>query len=135
MFDRNQTGSIDVYEFGDLFNYINQWKTLFESIDRDRSGYIEFGELSQGMRVKSKNKGAFDFVSDLYDQNSSGTIDLNEFQQLFDYINQWKAVFESFDADRSGRIEQNELNQGKIFILSGIYTGDCTVRPFCHNCR
>ena len=48
MFDRNHTGSIDIYEFGDLFNYINQWKSLFESIDRDRSGYIEFGELSQG---------------------------------------------------------------------------------------
>lgn len=48
MFDRNHTGSIDIYEFGDLFNYINQWKALFESIDRDRSGYIEFGELSQG---------------------------------------------------------------------------------------
>ena len=52
-------------------------------------------------------------LSDLFDKNSSGSIDLNEFQQLFDYINQWKAVFESFDSDRSGRIEQNELNQGK----------------------
>lgn len=48
MFDRDRSGSISVYEFGDLFNYINQWKKVFESIDTDRSGFIEFGELQAG---------------------------------------------------------------------------------------
>ncbi len=48
MFDRNRTGTISIGEFGDLFAYINQWKALFESIDRDRSGFIEFQELQQG---------------------------------------------------------------------------------------
>ncbi len=48
MFDRDRSGTINVYEFGDLFNYINQWKALFEGIDRDRSGFIEFQELQQG---------------------------------------------------------------------------------------
>ncbi len=37
-----------------------------------------------------------------------------EFQQLFDYINQWKQTFQGFDTDKSGKIEQNELNQGNI---------------------
>ena len=49
MFDRDRTMTINVYEFRDLFNYINQWKGLFESIDRDRSGFIEFNELQQGV--------------------------------------------------------------------------------------
>ncbi len=44
----------------------------------------------------------------------SGTIDLNEFQQLFSYINQWKGVFQNFDKDRSGKIEQAELMQGNF---------------------
>jgi len=48
---------------------------------------------------------------DIFDKNSSGTIDVGEFQQLFDYINQWKATFQSFDKDRSGNIEQAELTQ------------------------
>ena len=48
MFDRDKSGTIGVQEFGDLFNYINQWKGIFEGIDRDRSGFIEFGELTQG---------------------------------------------------------------------------------------
>jgi Ca2+-binding EF-hand superfamily protein len=36
---------------------------------------------------------------------------VSEFQQLFDYINQWKQTFQGFDSDRSGKIEQSELNQ------------------------
>ena len=48
MFDRDRTGTINMQEFGDLFNYINQWKGVFEGIDRDRSGFIEFHELTTG---------------------------------------------------------------------------------------
>ncbi len=48
MFDRDRKGTINVQEFGALFQYINQWKATFESIDRDRSGYIEMAELQQG---------------------------------------------------------------------------------------
>ena len=48
MFDRENKGTINIHEFQGLFNYINQWKGTFESFDRDRSGYIEHSELSQG---------------------------------------------------------------------------------------
>lgn len=48
MFDRDRSGSINLYEFGDLFKYINDWKRTFESIDTDRSGFIEFQELTRG---------------------------------------------------------------------------------------
>ena len=50
MFDRDKTGQINMQEFSSLFNYINQWKGLFESIDRDRSGFIEEAELSQALQ-------------------------------------------------------------------------------------
>ena len=48
MFDRDKSGTINIYEFSDLFKYINQWKAMFEGIDRDRSGFIEQAELQQG---------------------------------------------------------------------------------------
>ena len=48
MFDRKRSGTINITEFAELFKYINQWKATFEGIDRDRSGYIEFNELTQG---------------------------------------------------------------------------------------
>lgn len=50
MFDKDRSGSINVYEFRDLFNYINQWKQTFESIDTDRSGFIEFQELTRALQ-------------------------------------------------------------------------------------
>ena len=53
----------------------------------------------------------------MYDKDASGTINLNEFQQLFTNFNQWKQVFESYDKNKSGSIEQNELNQGKDRML------------------
>lgn len=48
---------------------------------------------------------------DIFDKNASGTIDVNEFQQLFDYINQWKGYFQAIDKDRSGKIDEAELTQ------------------------
>ena len=53
----------------------------------------------------------------MYDKNASGSIDVNEFQQLFSAINQWKGVFQGYDKDRSGTIEQSELSQGKMTRL------------------
>jgi len=48
---------------------------------------------------------------DMYDANSSGTIDVGEFGQLFNAINQWKRVYEGEDKDRSGHIEQSEFTR------------------------
>merc|ERR1711868_149148 len=50
MFDRDKTGQINIQEFASLYGYINQWKALFESIDRDRSGFIEHAELTQAFQ-------------------------------------------------------------------------------------
>lgn len=45
----------------------------------------------------------------LFDRDHSGTINFQEFCGLWQYIQQWKATFDSFDADRSGNIDQREL--------------------------
>ena len=50
----------------------------------------------------------------MYDKNASGSIDVNEFQQLFGSINQWKAIFQGYDTDKSGSIEQAELTKGNL---------------------
>ena len=49
MFDKDKSGTINIHEFGALFSYINQWKGMFEAIDKDRSGFIEEGEFSQAL--------------------------------------------------------------------------------------
>lgn len=49
MFDADRSGTIDVYEFEKLFNYINQWLSCFKTYDRDSSGAIEEAELGQAL--------------------------------------------------------------------------------------
>ena len=49
MFDADRSGTIDLREFGMLFDYINQWRNAFMGFDRDRSGSIDEGELGQAM--------------------------------------------------------------------------------------
>jgi len=49
MFDRDQSGTIEPHEFQGLWNYLTQWKTLFDQFDRDRSGTIDAGELNTGL--------------------------------------------------------------------------------------
>jgi hypothetical protein len=48
MFDLDRSGTVDVHEFEKLYAYINQWLAVFKTYDRDQSGHIEEGELSQG---------------------------------------------------------------------------------------
>lgn len=45
----------------------------------------------------------------MFDRDQNGTIDVKEFQQLWQYINQWKGVFDRYDRDRSGNIDLQEL--------------------------
>ena len=50
IFDQDNNGTISCNEFGQLFNYITQWQALFNQHDRDRSGSIDFNELSAALR-------------------------------------------------------------------------------------
>ena len=47
MFDKKRSGALDINEFSEAFKCVNQWKATFESVDRDRNGYVEFNELNQ----------------------------------------------------------------------------------------
>jgi len=90
---------------------VAQW---FNAVDQDKSGQITAPELAKALvngNWSHFSEEACRMMIDIFDKNSSGTIDVGEFQQLFDYINQWKATFQSFDKDRSGNIEQAELTQ------------------------
>lgn len=46
----------------------------------------------------------------MFDKEKNGTIDLYEFQALYNYINAWLGVFRSFDHDNSGSIQESELS-------------------------
>lgn len=47
----------------------------------------------------------------MFSQGNSKSIDFQGFQHLFQYINQWKQAFQSFDKDNSGAIDRGEFGQ------------------------
>ncbi|XP_010031522.3 probable calcium-binding protein CML48 isoform X2 [Eucalyptus grandis] len=85
----------------------------FEMADRDWSGYIDEEELQQAL------------CSGPYQRFSTGTVRLliflfknptdpiglgpKEFAALWSCLGQWRAIFERFDGDRSGKIDLTEL--------------------------
>ena len=84
----------------------------FKAVDADDSGQITAQELQKALingNFTNFSQDACRMMIDMYDQNSSGSIDLKEFQHLFDSINEWKSVFEGYDKDQSRTIDHLEL--------------------------
>jgi len=90
-----------------------QVASWFHAVDKDRSGHINIFELQQALTNANWshfNPETCRLMIGMFDRDNNGTIDLNEFQALWTYINQWKAIFDQFDRDRSGSIDSIELN-------------------------
>ena len=90
---------------------VQQW---FSAVDQDRSGQIDYKELQRALvngNWSNFSEEACRMMVDMFDRDKSGQINVQEFASLFNYINQWKALFESIDRDRSGFIEHAELTQ------------------------
>jgi len=47
----------------------------------------------------------------IFDTNRNGTIDINEFDGLWKYIENWEGVFRHFDKNKNNTIDGDELQQ------------------------
>jgi programmed cell death protein 6 len=54
MFDSNGDSQINYNEFTSLWQYVNDWTRCFRSIDKDNSGNIDKGELTQALNKFGK---------------------------------------------------------------------------------
>ena len=45
----------------------------------------------------------------MFDRDSSGTINFQEFSSLWKYVTDWQNTFRGYDRDNSGSIDRNEL--------------------------
>ncbi|XP_041665592.1 peflin [Cheilinus undulatus] len=89
----------------------HQW---FQTVDTDRSGFINFKELKQAL--VNSNWSAFNdetclMMINMFDKTRSGRIDLFGFSALWEFMQRWRALFQQYDRDRSGTISSTELHQ------------------------
>ncbi|XP_072530924.1 peflin isoform X1 [Salminus brasiliensis] len=88
-----------------------QW---FQTVDSDHSGYINLKELKQALL--NSNNSAFNdetclMMLNMFDKTKSGRMDVFGFSALWMFLQQWRALFNQFDRDRSGSINSNEMHQ------------------------
>eukprot|EP00275_Glaucocystis_incrassata_P000352 EC118895.1.p1 GENE.EC118895.1~~EC118895.1.p1 ORF type:complete len:138 (+),score=5.02 EC118895.1:79-492(+) len=83
----------------------------FSTVDRDRSGRIDAAELKMALKTGGSefNDDTTRLMIRMFDMNLSGCIDFNEFAALWKYIGDWKRCSDSYDKDRSGSINEQEL--------------------------
>lgn len=92
-----------------IIKELMQW---FQAVDQDRSGRITANELRQALAAGDGSNFSLEACEQLiklYDRDNSKTIDFQGFQQLFHFINQWRAAFAAYDRDKSCSIDANEL--------------------------
>ena len=85
---------------------------VFQSVDRDRSGSISANELQQALSNGSWtpfNPETVRLMIGMFDHDNNGTINFQEFGNLWKYITDWQKTFRTYDRDNSGSIDKNEL--------------------------
>ncbi|KAK9279882.1 hypothetical protein L1049_013565 [Liquidambar formosana] len=84
----------------------------FQMVDRDRSGFIDENELQQALSsgYQRFNLRTIRLLMFLFtNPKDSLRIGPSEFAALWSCLGQWRAIFERFDRDRSGKIDAMEL--------------------------
>ena len=86
----------------------------FQIADQDRSGRIDFRELSMALKndqTSNFSPEACRMMISMFDQQGDHKIDAPEFERIWKFLGQWRQAFNSYDQDRSGKIDKNELSQ------------------------
>ncbi|KAL3259336.1 hypothetical protein MRX96_001999 [Rhipicephalus microplus] len=106
MFDRSRTGTVNFDEFVSLWNYITNWLNCFQSFDKDRSGAIDKGELTEaltkfGYRL---SEPTMSMLLVKFDRDGKGSINFDDFIQCCVTLQTLTAAFRHYDTDQDGWI-------------------------------
>uniref|UniRef100_UPI00398E7C08 peflin isoform X1 n=1 Tax=Pristiophorus japonicus TaxID=55135 RepID=UPI00398E7C08 len=107
MFDKSKIGKIDLYGFSALWRFLQQWRTMFQQYDRDRSGSINPQELQQALSQMGYNLSPqfVQFLTARYAQKSArSAIQLDSFIQICTQLQSTTDAFKEKDTNRSGSI-------------------------------
>lgn len=106
MFDKNRSGTIDVYEFAALWKYIQDWKACFDGFDRDRSGTIDQNELDQAFKTFGYrlSPNFCQLCVRVFDRGSALTMKFDDFIQCCVMLKSLTDAFRKHDTSQRGVI-------------------------------
>merc|ERR1712110_145318 len=104
MFDRDNTRTINVNEFCDLWKYLGQWRQTFDRFDVDRSGNISKSELDEALRTMgySFTSQFSDVLFKKFDYRKSGSLQFDGFVHSVILIQRLTTAFQGYDTQRNG---------------------------------
>ncbi|XP_071721430.1 calcium-binding protein CBP-like [Rutidosis leptorrhynchoides] len=90
----------------------------FQAADQDGSGVIDDKELQRALSSYNQSFSirTVHLLMYLFTNTNTRKIGPKEFTQVFYSLQNWRANFEKFDRDRSGKIDQNELREALMSL-------------------
>ncbi|AAW40618.2 calcium-binding protein, putative [Cryptococcus deneoformans JEC21] len=98
-------------------------QNMFRQFDSSQSGQLHAYDLQRLLAKDARMEAREDAVKmlmNIFDTDRSGSINFQEFEGLYRYIQDWHGIFRRFDRDNSGLIDRLELSnalQGFGFSL------------------
>lgn len=104
--DADRSGSIQLNEFRSIQQEVNQWVSVFNSLDTDHSGKMEYGEFVDAMRNLNFNiaDSMLPVVFSNIDNLHNGYIDLNGFIKVVSIIQVLQMKMAYYDPQHKGTI-------------------------------
>ncbi|KAL9648125.1 hypothetical protein ABK040_007490 [Willaertia magna] len=104
MFDKNGNAEIDFEEFTQLHNYLLQMKQGFEFVDKDRSGSLDFNEISMALQQSGYriSPNSLQKMFSVFDIQKKGSLNFDGYIELCVFIGIVRSAFTPRDTQRNG---------------------------------
>ncbi|PKI31620.1 hypothetical protein CRG98_048002 [Punica granatum] len=92
--------------------------SCFQMADQDRSGFIDDKELQRALSSYNQtfSMRTVHLLMYLFTNTNTRKIGPKEFTSVFYSLQNWRAIFERFDRDRSGKVDANELREALLSL-------------------
>jgi len=123
IFDLDGNGEIGLEEFKPLWDYVKQWREMFESFDDNQDGIIDAGELSNALRYYNLEVGplVINFLIHKYGSphghNGPPQIELDRFVCACVVVQQMSGLY---DRCRAGRADGTPMEVSRDDFLLAI---------------
>ncbi|KAI1894986.1 hypothetical protein AGOR_G00101320 [Albula goreensis] len=110
MFDKTKSGRMDVFGFSALWTFLQQWRSIFQQFDRDRSGSISSNELHQALAQMGFNLSpqfAAGLVGRFSGRGVQGTLQLDRFLQVCTQLQSMTEAFRQRDSAMTGNVRMS----------------------------